>query len=169
MPGQSGNQGRRRKKVEAHTQLVARVLNETVEVGGKRMSKIELAVHQTVNQTIKSGKPRDLKLLIDLMKDVGAFSEVDRQAEMEQAANEAMAKISLIVDRTFNIDPEDAAALDQDSDAEVDLVLSCSCCGAQLRARWKDRSYAARAKRIGETAIHRAAMSAQNRKKGRPF
>jgi len=54
-PGVSGNKGRRRK-TENSAEIVARVRDELVLVNGKHVTKFELAVQQTVNQTIRSGK-----------------------------------------------------------------------------------------------------------------
>jgi len=165
-PGVSGNKGRRRK-TENSAEIVARVRDEMILVNGKHVTKFELAVQQTVNQTIRSGKPRDLKLLFELLDKHGGVPEIDRRAEAEAGAEAALQKIFSFAHRTLDIDPADTAQLAQHGHEEVELVMTCPHCGPELRTRWAQKERKALSKRHGKTGLHNqveAARTAQNRK-----
>lgn len=104
--GQSGFKGRRKKRPETHAEMIARVRDEPVMINGKAFSKFELAVVSVFNQTIKSGKPHDLKLLFDLLEKHGAMSAPDVAANMKAGADAVMEKILNVFDRTFPDDIE---------------------------------------------------------------
>lgn len=163
-PGVSGNKGRRRK-TENSAEIVARVRDEMVLVNGKHVTKFELAVQQTFNQTIRSGKPRDLKLLFDLLDKHGGVPEIDRQAEAEAGADAALQKIFSIFDRTFDIDPADSAQLDRHSREEARLVMSCPHCGPELKTGWGKKERKALSERVGKTGLHSQVQSAHMVKK----
>ena len=57
---------------ETRINLVKRIRDEEVIVQGKKMTMLELALRQSFNATIKSGKTRDLKALFDLLDNYGA-------------------------------------------------------------------------------------------------
>lgn len=154
VPGQSGFKGRRKHPPESHSSIVARVRDELVTVNGRTMTKFELALQSTFNQTIKGGKARELKALYDLLEKHGAIPSFD-QAAADQAAGEAVvAKIFDYFHKTHDIDPADSAAVDQLNAEEARLVMSCKCCGPELRKRWKDPEYLARLRRYGGSTIH---------------
>lgn len=141
-PGESGFKGRKKKPREQHAEMIARVRDEMVVVGGKRISKLELAVRQVFNQTIKSGKTRDLKALMDMLDQYGAIPEWDRYAEMKAGADEALRKIFETLDRTLpDGDPADHAERAKQDRIELDIVMECEHCGPTLRNRWKLPSF----------------------------
>lgn len=152
-PGVSGFKGRRKKPLEAHAEIVARVRDEILVVGGKQISKFELAIQQTVNQTIKSGKPRDLKIMMEILDKYGALPEPDRLAEAKAGAEKTRKKINDYLDRTFNRDPIDRPLLEAEQDAEAKLIMGCSECAPQLRRRWATQSYKELAERYGRSSL----------------
>lgn len=154
MPGQSGNKGRRKKRPETQAEIIARVRDEPVTVNGRTMTKFELAVHATINQTIKGGKPRDLKLLFDLLDQHGAMPEVDRAAEAREGADLAIRKIFTVFDRLDGRDPADGDAVKRLEAEELQIVLDCPHCSEILRGRWKDPAYVTLVKRYGPTGLH---------------
>lgn len=160
VPGQSGNKGRKRKKKpETQAEIIKRIRDQPLEVGGKTVTMFEFAVARTYSETIKSGKPRDLKLLFELLDKYGAIPDVDRQAENEQHAQEAMDRITNVINRTYNRDPKDIAFKDQESKAEAELIMGCSHCGPALRERWRAPAYKALLKStIGGTSLHNLVM-----------
>lgn len=158
VPGQSGFKGRKRKKPEAHTVMIGRILDTKLEVGGQIKSKFEIAVEHTINQTIKSGKMSDLVKLLALMKEHGVQTETDRAAEAMAAADKAMKKISLAIERSSDIDPVDAATLERCEAGEIAIIMGCAECSAALRAGWKDPDYRALAERHSPSAIHKQAL-----------
>jgi hypothetical protein len=153
VPGQSGNKGRR-KRPETPAEIVARIRDELVTVNGRAMTKFELAVHATVNQTIKGGKPRDLKLLFELLDKHGAIPAADWAADMKKGADQVMDKIFTVFNRTLEIDPADSAMIARLEAEEAQLILKCTSCSEALRSRWKDPDYMALAKRHGPTRLH---------------
>ena len=153
-PGMSGFKGRRKKQPEAQATIIARVRDEIILVHGKPISKFELAIQQVFNQTIKSGKPNDLKKLLELLDKYGAITEFDQRAQMEADANEAMERITNVFNRTLNRDPQDIALKDQESIAEANLVMGCGHCGPALRKRWARPEYKALAKRLSPTRLY---------------
>lgn len=153
VPGQSGNKGRR-KRPETQAEIVARIRDELVTVNGRAMTKFELAVHATVNQTIKGGKVRDLKLLFELLDKHGGIPAADWAAKMKEGADKVMEKIMLVFDRTLDIDPADSAMLERLDAEEAQLILQCPSCRDALRSRWKDPAYMALMKRYAPTGLH---------------
>lgn len=167
MPGQSGNKGRRKKRPETQAEIVARVRDELVTVNGRAITKFELAVHATLNQTIKGGKPRDLKLLFELLDQYGAIPEVDQAAEAEEGANEAIRKIFTIFERTNDRDPEDGKAVRKLEAEELQVVLACPECSGTLRKRWNAPAYQALVKRYGPTGLHRMVRETRTESSGK--
>jgi hypothetical protein len=81
LPGESGNKGRKKKLPPNFISIVQAVRDEMHEVNGKKVTGFELAVRSTFAKTIKSGKPRDLKLLLEIIDKYGGIPEIDRYAE----------------------------------------------------------------------------------------
>lgn len=160
MPGQSGNKGRRKKRPETQAEIIARVRDEPVTVNGRTMTKFELAVHATINQTIKGGKPRDLKLLFDLLDQHGAMPEVDRAAEAREGADLAIRKIFTVFDRLDGRDPADGETVKRLEAEELQIVLDCPHCSETLRRRWNDPAYKALVARYAPTGLHRMVRDA---------
>jgi Family of unknown function (DUF5681) len=159
LPGQSGFKGRRKgKKGEAVSALIARIRDETHEVGGQTMTSLELAVRQVINSTIKSGKVADLKRLLDLLDRHGALPVVDERAEHEAAAQRAVEKIFNYVDRVEGHSAEDIAAQRKMSDDETNLIMQCAHCGPALREMWREPEYEARAKRKLGSDLHKQVL-----------
>jgi hypothetical protein len=152
-PGVSGNKGRR-KRPETQAETIARVRDERVMVNGKPMTKFEMMIHQVFNQTIRSGKPRDLKALLELLDKHGAIPEADRWAEVQAGADSVMEKIMTIFDRTYDIDPADTAELKRLSGEEAAHVMACSHCAPHLKAQWKKEERKALSERHGKTGLH---------------
>ncbi|RYY22531.1 MAG: hypothetical protein EOP62_22930 [Sphingomonadales bacterium] len=154
VPGQSGNKGRR-KRNETQAQTVARLRDQRVEVGGQWVTKFELAVTQTINQTIRSGKPRDLKLLLDLLDKHGALP-ASEEAEASRAGTDAVyTKLMNLFDHRFEIDPADTVELERLADEETKLIMSCSHCGPALREQWAQPERKTLSKDYGKTAFHK--------------
>jgi hypothetical protein len=152
-PGVSGNKGRR-KRPETPAEIITRISEEKVLVNGKLISSFELAIRQTFAQTIRSGKSRDLTILLELLAKHGAMPEADRWAEQKAGADHVMEKILTIFDRTNDVDPADVAELEQYARDEVRLVMSCPHCGPELRTRWRKKERKDLAKRYGQTRLH---------------
>jgi hypothetical protein len=167
LPGQSGNPaGRSRKRaLESPTKTIERILSEVVEVGGRKMTKLELAIEATLTRTIKSGNMRDLERLTGMLGDLGIQAKLDWAAEQEQAANETMAKIALTMTRTLNIDPKDIAARMRSNAEEIAIVTNCSHCAPKLRSLWGDAEFQARSKRGVNSELYLQATNASRRKK----
>jgi hypothetical protein len=161
VPGQSGFKGRKKRKRETQAQMIARVRDELVSVNGETMTKCELAIRSVIAQTVKSGKPRDLKTLFEMLFERGATPEIET-AERAKAEGEAvMAKIIDIFEKTHNIDPEDSKAVDALNEYETNLVLSCGHCGPKLRENWKSPEYRARLERYGGSHIQSHILTKQ--------
>ena len=165
VPGQSGFAGRKHKKVEPHDEMITRILNEVVEVGGQKMTKLALAVHQALNQTIKSGKARDLKILLELLEKYGVMTKVDQIAEARAAADETMHKISQIMFRLDNIDPQVMADKARADMEEAEIVMGCNHCGPIMRARWKTPEYKSRLKQGVPSDLHREMTDKERNRK----
>jgi hypothetical protein len=56
---QAVSQRRRRRRKQA--EIIARVRDQTMSVQGREMTLFEISVKAVLNQTIKSGKARDLR------------------------------------------------------------------------------------------------------------
>lgn len=153
-PGVSGNLGRR-KRPESQKEIVARLRDEPVEVNGQKVSKFELAVAQTINQTIRSGKPRDLKLLLDLLEQYGALPEADQYAEAQRGANAVFEKIKNYRMRQLGRDPADFDELDRIACAEAEQVMACTRCGPALKKQWATPERKDLSKRFDKSPLHR--------------
>lgn len=154
MPGQSGNKGRRKKRPETQAEIVARVRDETVIVNGLKMTKFELAVTATINQTIKSGKPRDLNAMLVLLERHGAMPKADYAAQFAADGDAVVKKLFESFDRTFDINPADREAIAQLEAEELKIVQGCAHCGDELRKRWSDPGYKDLEKRYRPTGLH---------------
>jgi len=156
LPGQSGFKGRTKKKPrEAQAEMIARIRDKQVTVDGRTMSMFELAVTSTMNQTIKSGKPKDLKLLFELMEKHGAISEDERSAQTKAGADAAMRKIFEVFERTYPVeDPEATVAISQAADEEAELIIRCAHCGPELRRQWSEPVYKVLSERYKRTELH---------------
>lgn len=154
MPGQSGNKGRRKKRSETQAEILARIRDELITVNGRTMTKFELAVTATLNQTIKSGKPRDLKVLLELLNRHGAMPEADYSAHAAAEGKAVVEKLFNIFDRTYDIDPADREAVKRLEAEELQIVLGCAHCSNELRRRWSDPDYKDLAKRYSPTRLH---------------
>lgn len=163
VPGQSGFSGRKHNKAEPHDEMITRILNETVEVGGKKMTKLALAVHQTVNQTIKSGKARDMKILLELLEKYGVMTKVDQLEQMRTAADETMQRIATIMTRVNNRAPRDIAAGLRADMEETDIIMGCPHCSTILRERWKQPEYKSRLKGGVRSELHSQATNKAKR------
>ena len=120
-----------------------------------------------MNQTIKSGKPRDLKVLFELLDKYGAIPDFDRHAEAKAGADEAVRKIFQTFDRQFEIDPVDREAIELAESEEVDLVDRCPHCGPELRRRGRDPDYRATSRRYDPTGLHSLAKRVSERPRKR--
>lgn len=165
-PGESGFKGQRKRK-ETNAEIIRRVRDELVTINGKTMTKFELSIHSTINQTIKSRRPRDLKVLFELLDKYGAVPKAVEAAEAEAAGNAVIQKLFDYADKVLDIDPADAKALDTLNANESDLVMKCGNCGPELRRRWKDPDYVALAKRYGRSAIHALVLEVADARKKR--
>ena len=163
-PGQSGFKGRRKKLPESHAEIIARIRDEKVTVNGQEITKFELAVLQVVNQTIKGGKLRDLKMMMELFDKYAALSKVDLQAQHEADSDAVMVKIGKFMSRQLNIDPLDVVARKRDDVAEAELIMGCPHCGPALHGRWKDPEYKARRKRGRSSGIHKVVIDSRDPK-----
>lgn len=165
VPGQSGFKGHRRKRDESKAEIVARVRDQEVTVGGRTMTMFELAISSVMTQTMKGGKTKDLKVLFEMFDKYGAIPDHDRYAEMKAHADEAMLKISQVVARMLDIDEEAKHAIEQVEDQEVDLVLRCAHCGPQMRRGWRDPDYRQNARRSGPSCIHKLVTDSRERRR----
>lgn len=136
VPGESGNKGRKKKRLEFQTEVVARIRDERITVNGVSMTTFEMAVRSVIHNTIKRGNPRDLKALLDLLEKHGAVPQVEAAEEARAAGEEVVKKIFEIFERTHDIDPEDVLALDKHAAQEAAIVMKCPSCSPQLRQRW---------------------------------
>ncbi|MCH8617152.1 hypothetical protein LZ016_13725 [Sphingomonas sp. SM33] len=141
--------------------MIARVRDELVTINGETMTKYELAVRSVIAQTVKSGKPRDLKVLLDLLGQYGAMPQVEA-AEEARAQGQAVAqKLMDYFNKTNDIDPLDATAVDRLNELETRLVLGCAHCGPKLRDNWKTADYRARLERYGGSSIHKSVLNSR--------
>lgn len=159
-PGVSGNKGRR-KRPETQAEIVARIRDEKVMLGDRLVTKFELAIQQSFNQTIRSGKPRDLKLLLELLEKHGSVPEADQWAEMQEGAERAQQRILSFFNKVNDIDPADVAELERLEREEAELIMSCPHCAPELKAQWKRQERKALADRYGKTGLHRQVETAR--------
>lgn len=164
VPGQSGNAGRRKKKpLETPSAILGRILGEVVEVGGRKMTKLELAAEVTLNRVLKSGTIRDFEKLADLIDKSGLTARMEWAAEQQQAADDTMKRISTIMQRTLHIDAADVAAGIRADREEAAIIMGCSHCGPIMRERWKDPEYKSRSKRGVQSQLHKDTLPRRNR------
>ncbi len=164
LPGESGNsRHRKRKKNETMDRMVARLRDEKVTVNGKRITKTELAITQTINNTIKSGKVRDLEALLKLFEKHGALSKADLAEEARAGADIAVAKIFGAFHRTFEIDPDDSISCDIEDLADAEMIMGCEHCGSKLRERWNTPGFLTRLKREATTTLYRLCTDRQKK------
>ena len=154
VPGVSGFKGRKKKRPEAHCEIIARIRDEEVIVNGKLITKFELALQQVFNRTIKSGKTGDLKNVLELLDKYGAIPKFESYAQTRADADAVLEKISTIVDRQLGVDPADGKLLEAEEDAEVKIVMNCSSCAPTLRKRWAQAGYKALVERYGRSKLH---------------
>lgn len=152
-PGVSGRSGRP-KKTENYKNMIARVRDEIVEISGKKMTKFEVAVIQVMNQTIKSGKPSDLKVLFELLEKHGALPEADLRAEAEAGAKKVIEKLRDSYLKMHNLNPDDYKLKKAFNREQLEIILSSSDLMAKLRAFWSRADYKDASKRIGKTSLH---------------
>lgn len=164
VPGQSGNKGRKKKRPLTTQEIVANARDAVVTVGGVEMSKFQLAIESTFNQTIKGGKPRDLKVLMELMRDYGGLTAGDLAAEMEAGAKEVQDKIWKYFLHEHQIDPADVELHKTFQAQEIAVVMGCNCCASELRRLWSNPVYKGVAERHGKTAVHKEAVKDAERR-----
>ena len=134
--GESGNKGRKKKRPELQTEMVARIRDEIITINGVPMTAFEVAIRSTVNATIKRGHPRDLKALLEILDKHGAIPKDEAAAESRAAADRVLDRIMDIFDKTHGNDPEDAKALGKLAAEEAMIVMKCPNCSPSLRERW---------------------------------
>lgn len=152
-PGVSGRTGRR-KPAEAQAEIVARVRDEPVEFNGKLISKFELTLMRVMNETLRSGDPRDLKILLELLDKHGALPHADLRAQAEAGANQVIEKIKNSYLNRHNIDREDFEARRALEREEVQIILSSPDSITALKALWARPDYKEVTKRVGKTSLH---------------
>ena len=136
VPGESGNKGRKKKRPEFQTEIVARVRDKQVEINGESITMFEVAIQSVMNTTIKRGHPRDLKILFDLLDKYGAVPKGEAAEQSRAAADQVTKKIMASFDRTNNVNPDDSVALDKLKREEAKIVMKCPNCSSTLRQRW---------------------------------
>jgi hypothetical protein len=155
-PGVSGNKGRR-KRLETQAEIIARTRDDRVEINGKLITKFELVWLQVMNQTIKSGKPRDFKILMEIMEKYGALPKADQWEDARGAADKVIEKMRNNFLATKNIDPADFEEHCRHNREEAQLVMSCPHCGPALKEGWTKKIYKDLAKRVGKSNLHEEA------------
>ena len=134
--GESGNKGRKKKRPEFQTELIARIRDERVTINGVSMTMFELAFRGVIQNTIKRGTVRDLTALMELLQKYGAVPQAEAAAEARAAGEKVIQKLWKIFDRTHDIDPEDVVELDKLAAEEAAIVMKCPTCSPPLRQRW---------------------------------
>lgn len=156
-PGESGNKGRKKKRPEFQAEIVARVRDEIIMVGGVPMTMFEVGVRTVMSSTIKRGQPRDLTALLVLLDKYGAVPKGEALAEMKAQADTVMEKIMEVFHRENDIDPDDVIALDQLASEEAAIVLKCPNCSPQLRKRWNLPERKGLGERYGHSGLQKDA------------
>ena len=152
-PGESGNKGRKKKRPEFQTEMVARIRDEIVTIGGVPMTAFEVAIRSTMNATIKRGHPRDLKALLEILDKHGAVPKGEAAAESKAAADRVMSTIEEHFNRVVDIDPDDVVALAKLKREEAAIVMKCPNCSLPLRERWNQPERKALVERYGGTGL----------------
>lgn len=102
--GTSGNPAGSRRRKTTRAEIVAKVRDAPIEivVNGqrKKVTSFEAAITATLNRTLKSGHPRDLQVLMQIMEKYGASPAADRREQSERDAAAVTAKILQYFDRT---------------------------------------------------------------------
>lgn len=155
LPGQSGFKGRKKRKPETQAQIVARVRDELVTINGETMTKFELAVRSVIAQTVKGGKPRELKVMLELLAQYGATPQVEAAMESKAAADKVIGTIMNVFHRSKGRSLEDVEALQKCNEQQAELVYGCDHCGPKLRETWKTPEYRALKERYMGSSIHR--------------
>lgn len=162
LPGQSGFKGRKKRKAETQAQMIARVRDELVTVNGETMTKYELAVRSVIAQTVKGGKPRDLKTLFEMLEKYGMMPEMERAAEQKAAADQVIGKIMDVFSRTRGHNPDDRRAIEKLDLQEAQVVIGCPHCGPKLRENWITPEYRERKERFRGSSIHQRLLWARD-------
>ena len=153
--GESGNKGRKKKRPEFQTEMVARIRDEIVVVAGKPMTMFELAIRSVTNKTIKSGHPRDLKALLELFDKYGAIPKDEAAAEAKAAGQRVMDKIQDYFEKVEDIDHADVVDLDRLAAEEASIVMTCPSCSPALRKRWNLPERKALGERYGSSGLEK--------------
>ena len=151
--GESGNKGRKKKRAEFQTEMVARIRDECITVDGVTMTMLELAIRRVVTTTIKRGHPRDLKALFDLLEKYGAVPQAEAGEEARAAGERVVKKILEIFERMNDIDPNDSAAVEKLQCEEAAIVMKCPSCSLSLRERWNLPARKELAKRYSRSGL----------------
>ena len=161
--GESGNKGRKKKRPEFQTEMVARIRDEIVVVQGKPMTMFELAIRSVFNKTIKSGHSRDLKALVELPDKYGAIPKDEAAAESKAAGQRVMDKILDHFEKIENIDHADVVEQERLAADEAEIVMSCPSCSPTLRKRWNLPERKALGERYGCSGLERDVQLSKKR------
>jgi hypothetical protein len=164
LPGVSGFKGRKKKVLETQAEIVARIRDEQHLVDGKLLTMYEIMMRAAMHRAL-SGKPSDVKTVLEMFSKFGAQPEAEEAIKMEAAAEAAMAKVGAALNRAMNLDPEDLKANAIAGREEALLVMGCAKCGPALRARWGDPASKARYNKNLWTALR---SQVDDLKKGPP-
>lgn len=166
VPGEAGNKGRKKKRPEFQTEMVARIRDEMVTVGGVTMTMLEMAVRSSMATTIKRGNPSDLKALFDLLEKYGAAPKAEQFADLKAAADGVMDNIMEVFYRENDIDPDDVVSLEKLASEEAAIVLRCPDCSPQLRKRWNSPERKALGERYGHSGLQKDVETLNKIKEG---
>ena len=153
--GESGNKGRKKKRPEFQAEIIARIRDEKITVNGVCMTAFELAFRSTMTATIKRGHPRELSALMIILDKYGAIPKDQAAAESRAAADRVIEKIKDIFDKTHDIDPKDAEALEKLEAEEAAIVMKCPNCSPPLRERWNLPERQALSERYGRSGLQK--------------
>jgi len=133
-PGISGNSGRR-KRPETSAEIVTRIRDEKIEVNGRLVSKFEIVIQRAFSETIKTGKARDLKSLLEILDKHGALPKADQADDSREKAEKVIEKLRSSFLAHYDIDPEDYEEIRRLSRQEIELIMACPQMqfGAQTR------------------------------------
>lgn len=156
VPGQSGNKGRKKKR-ETPGEMMARIRDETVHVQGQTITKLELALQSAFTHTIKGGKARDLKGLLELLDKYGALPKWEEEQKTQAGADKAMEMIFQHFERAGVIDPRSRTVINPLARKETEMVLACKTCGPVLQRQWHEKARKKLAAEGLTTPLQRAA------------